>query len=411
MVTPYLDDDGILRVGGRIDQTAGVELSTTRPPILDGKHRTTRLLVEYYHRRAMHVANEHVVNELRQSYWIVNLRPTVRSVAAQCLFCRYRRARPQPQRMGDLPAARLQYSRRPFSYTGVDFFGPMETTIGRGRQKRYGMLFTCLTVRAIHIEITESLSTDSAIMALIRMSARRGTPLVLFSDNGTNLRGADNELKMSLQQLNVDKLREDGAVRGIEWRFIPPGAPEMGGAWERMVRTVKTALKVVMKERAPHPETLSTLMAEVEALVNSRPITHVSTDPGYPEALTPNHFLIGSSSTGAPIGKYDDSDLCLRKRWRVAQRLTDMFWARWIKEYSPTLLPRQKWTRESRSLKVGDYVVLVDPNLERGSWRHGVVSAAHAGRDGRIRVVDVRTRSGQLRRPATRVALLSPVDG
>ncbi|XP_047990029.1 uncharacterized protein LOC125229255 isoform X1 [Leguminivora glycinivorella] len=198
-LTPYLDDDGILRVGGRIDQTAGVDLSTTRPPILDGKHRTTRLIVEYYHRRAMHVANEHVVNELRQSYWIVNLRPTVRSVAAQCLFCRYRRANPQPQRMGDLPAAHLQYSRRPFSYTGVDFFGPIETTIGRGRQKRYGMIFTCLTVRAIHIEITESLSTDSAIMALIRMAARRGTPLVLFSDNGTNLRGADNELKMSLK--------------------------------------------------------------------------------------------------------------------------------------------------------------------------------------------------------------------
>lgn len=114
-------------------------------------------------------------------------------------------------------------------------------------------MFTCLTIRAIHLEISESLSTDSTIMALRRMIARRGTPSVIYSDNGTNLRGADTELKRSLLDLDETKLRDDGTVRGIEWRFIPPGAPEQGGAWERMIRTVKTALKAVLKERAPHP--------------------------------------------------------------------------------------------------------------------------------------------------------------
>lgn len=177
-----------------------------------------------------------------------------------------------------------------------------------------------------------------------------------------------------------------------------------------MIRTVKTALKVVLKERAPRPETLSTFMAEVEALVNSRPITHVSSDPNYIEALTPNHFLIGTSSNGSIFGRYDDTDLTLRKQWRIAQRLTDMFWSRWLKEYLPTLLPRQKWTSEHRCLRVGDYVLLVEPNLERGSWRHGVVSATLPGSDGRIRVVDVRTRTGLLRRPVTRVALLAPKE-
>lgn len=409
-LTPYLDNINVLRVAGRIDKVEGVSHSATRPAILDGRHQIARLIVEYYHRKAMHGANELVVNELRQRYWILKLRPTVRAVAARCPFCRHRRAAPQPQRMADLPAARLHHNRRPFTYTGVDFFGPMEVTVGRKRLKRYGVMFTCLTVRAIHLEISESLSTDSTIMALRRMIARRGTPSVIYSDNGTNLRGADNELKRSLLELDESKLREDGTVKGIEWRFIPPGAPEKGGAWERMIRTVKTALKAVLKERAPHPETLFTLFAEVEALVNSRPITHVSCDPNYPEALTPNHFLLGTSSNGPVLGRYDNDDLCLRKQWRIAQRLTDMFWARWVKEYLPTLLPRQKWLRDQRALRDGDYVLIVEPNLERGCWRHGVVSATHAADDGRVRVVDIRTRTGLVRRPVTRVALLEPSE-
>ncbi|XP_059062792.1 uncharacterized protein LOC131855534 [Achroia grisella] len=409
-LSPYLDETGVLRVGGRIDRVAGVELSTLRPAILDGGHRITRLLVYHHHKEAMHGSNELVVNQLRQQYWILKLRPTVRTVSTQCLTCRSRRAAPQPQRMADLPAARLQHNRRPFSYTGVDFFGPIEVTVCRRRQKRYCMLFTCLTVRAIHMELTEDLSSDSAIMALRRMGARRGLPLVIYSDNGTNLRGADSELKRSIAELNTKLLCDDGTIRGVEWRFIPPGAPEMGGAWERMIRTVKTALKVTLKERAPHPDTLATILTEVEALVNSRPITHVSLDPDYPEALTPNHFLIGTPSSGPTYGLFNDSDLCLRKRWRIAQRITDMFWSRWIKEYLPTLLPRQKWMEESRSLQVGDYVVVVDPKLDRGCWRHGVVSSSHTGEDGRVRVVDVRTRAGLLRRPVTRVALLSPAS-
>ncbi|XP_013171141.1 PREDICTED: uncharacterized protein LOC106120362 [Papilio xuthus] len=406
-LTPYLDERHILRVGGRVDKADGVSYNACRPVIVDGRHKITQLIVEDYHRRALHGANEMVVNEIRQKYWVIRLRPTVRGVAARCLFCRHRRAAPHEQRMADLPQVRPQHHRRPFSSAGVDFFGPMEITSGRKRVKQYGVLFTCLTIRAVHIELSESLSTDATIMALRRMIARRGTPEILYSDNGTNFRGADAELKRSLQELNFDRLQDDGLVRGIKWRFIPPGAPEMGGAWERLVRSVKTALKVVLKERAPHFDTLSTLMCEVEALINSRPITHVSTDPNYPEALTPNHFLIGTSSSGTPYGKYDNGDLCnLGKRWRVAQRLTDMFWSRWLKEYLPSLLPRQKWNSEAKALSVGDYVLVVDPQLERGSWRHGVVSAAHAGEDGRVRCVDVRTRTGVLKRPVTRLALL-----
>lgn len=156
-LSPYLDETGVLRVGGRIDKVIGVDFETRRPIILDGKHRITRLLVEHFRRQAFHGANELVVNQLRQQYWVINLRPTVRSIGAQCLFCRYRRA--------DLPSVRLEHNRPPFSFCGVDYFGPLEVTIGRKKYKRYGMIFTCLTIRAIHIELTEDLSTDSTIMA------------------------------------------------------------------------------------------------------------------------------------------------------------------------------------------------------------------------------------------------------
>ncbi|XP_073967687.1 uncharacterized protein [Choristoneura fumiferana] len=209
------------------------------PPLNFQDLWTTRLLVEYHHRRALHGAHELVVNELRQAYWILRLRPTVRAVAAQCLFCKYRRAAPQPQRMADLPPARLQHNRRPFTFTGLDFFGPMEVTVGRGRQKRYGMLFTCLTIRAVHVEITENLTTDATIMALRRMIARRGTPTTIYSDNGTNLRGADSEIKRSIEDLNRDALYSDGLVRGLTGDLYPQEPQK----WEEPGREWSAVLK------------------------------------------------------------------------------------------------------------------------------------------------------------------------
>ncbi|XP_048483474.1 uncharacterized protein LOC125489919 [Plutella xylostella] len=150
--------------------------------------------------------------------------------------------------------------------------------------------------------------------------------------------------------------------------------PHWGGAWERLIRSVKTSLKVVLKERAPRDETLSTLLAEVENIVNSRPLTHVSVEAGSIEALTPNHFLIGSSSNLPQMGVFDDSDLHLRKQWRIAQRLTDMFWKRWVREVLPEMIPRKKWTKEARPLQVGDLVYVVDPDGPRNLWVKGLVN-------------------------------------
>ncbi|XP_072947702.1 uncharacterized protein [Epargyreus clarus] len=192
-------------------------------------------------------------------------------------------------------------------------------------------------------------------------------------------------------------------VYGTSWRFIPPGAPHMGGAWERLVRSVKTALSTTLNEKSPKEEVLQTLLVEAEYCVNARPLTHVSVDPADSEALTPNHFLIGSS-TGLPLtGPCEEAD---RSVWRKAQALADQFWGRWVKEYLPTLIPRGQETRASRQLRVGDLVIVVDNTLPRNTWPRGIVERVHEGPDGIIRSADVRTRGGVFRRPVVKLAVL-----
>lgn len=292
--------------------------------------------------------------------------------------------------MANLHPARLGYRLSPFSYCGVDYFDPLYVKVGRKTEKRYGVLFTCLTIRAIHIEIANSLSTNSAILAILRFSSRRGLPLLLKSDNATNFKGASGELKQAIATLDQNKINKFCVERGIEWSFNPTAAPHMGGAWERLVRSVKTALTLVLKDHSPKEEVLMTALTEIEHSINSRPLTHVSVDLGDPEALTPNNFLIGYSSGEIRFEKYDNKK-CLRKRWLQVQSFADAGWRRWLREYLPTLISRAKWQKDESPLKVGDLVLILDSNSERNQWKKGVITRAHAASDGQVRVVEVKT--------------------
>ncbi|XP_070066933.1 uncharacterized protein [Drosophila virilis] len=190
---PYVDNSGILRIKGRIDNIEEVEVCVKRPIILPRRYQLTYPLVEFYHRRYHDLQNEIVVNEVRQRYWVCGLRALVREVSNTCPACRIRRARPKPPGMGDLPIERLSPYTPPFTYTGVDYFGPYDIVVGRGREKRWGVLFTCLTVRAVHLDIATSLSTDSYLCVLKSFVARRGCPRRMRSNNGTNFRGASRD--------------------------------------------------------------------------------------------------------------------------------------------------------------------------------------------------------------------------
>jgi hypothetical protein len=408
-LSPTLDSDGVIALRGRLDHlpaTATVPLQR-KPVILDGHHPFTKLLVMDTHVRAGHGSREYVANKLRQKFWIIGVRGLVKKTWMQCQFCRNRRAKAAAPEMGQIPLEGLQQCSRPFIHTGMDYYGPIEVTVGRSRQKRYGALFTCMATRAVHIEIAHSLDTDSAIMAIRRFVSRRGAPEKLFSDNGTNFHGAERELREALEHIDQEKMLTELTQKKIDWKFIPPNSTHMGGVWERLVQSVKRALYSTLKETAPRDEVPLTLMCEAEHIVNSRPLTFVSTDPEDPEALTPNHFLIGRTSANQSPGEFDDADLILRRRWKISQPLSDHFWKRWLREYVPSLIKRSKWHSTTKPIQVGDVAIVADADGPRNSWPLGRVVATYPGKDGTVRVVDIKTSKGVYRRP---VVKLIPLD-
>ena len=335
-LTPYLDADGLLRVGGRLEH-ADLPFESRHQIILPPGHDVTRLIVDDRHRKLSHCGVDHLLSALRERFWILRGRSTARRWTLACPFCRNRRAKPQPPIMSCLPRSRLDDSGRPFSTVGVDYFGPVHVRHLRRNEKRYGVLFTCLTSRAIHLEVAHSLDVDSFLMALRRMIARRGKPSVVLSDQGTNFKAGEQELKRCIREWNQTKIAETLSQEQIEWKFNPPASPHFGGVWESLVKSVKRALQSSLSYGISD-ETLLTVLTEAEGMLNSRPLTHVSTDPNDLEALTPNHLLTGYACRNLPPGVFTDGDLCGRRRWRHAQRMADYFWQRWRREYLPGLI-------------------------------------------------------------------------
>lgn len=184
--SPYLDKNGVLRMRGRIDAALDVTDDMKRPIILPRDHQVMNLLVKSYHRRYHHHNNETVLNEVRQLFVIPRIRQLLKNIRTICQRCKNERARPKPPAMADLPAGRLSTYTRPFTFVGIDFFGPMIISVGRRTDKRYVLLIICLTVRAIHLEIAHSLTTDYCIMCLRNFIARRGMPAIIHCDNGSS---------------------------------------------------------------------------------------------------------------------------------------------------------------------------------------------------------------------------------
>ena len=401
-LNPFLDSSNLLRAEGRL-KNVKIDHFSSNPIILDAKDELTKLLIKSYHQKFYHGSHESVINEMRQKFWVVGLRQALRGLVNRCVICKLQRSKPCNPKMAALPESRLAIRLQPFSHCGLDYFGPLQIKIGRRREKRYGALFTCMTTRAIHIELANSLNTDSAIMALKRFIARRGKPINIYCDNGTNFKGMDRELKQAQKEIDKSKFIEFTSLRDINFRFNPPSASHMGGAWERLIRSVKTALTVILKNQIPHEETLLTALVEIEHCVNSRLLSHVSVDPRDQEAITPNHFLIGASSGEIRFGRCDAAVLCSRKHWRIAQFYADCFWRRWIREYLPSLVPRKKWEHDDKPLKEGDMVLILDDNLDRNQWRRGVITRDFPASDNQVRVAEVRTNYGIFVRPARKL--------
>lgn len=308
--------------------------------------------------------------------------------------------------MGQLPLDRLTPYVRPFSYTGLDYFGPILVTIGRRKEKRWVALFTCLTIRAVHLEIAENLSSDACLVSLQNFCNLRGFPIRIRSDNGTNFIGASKIIRDATADLDPNQMRSALAGRGIEWVFNSPGHPEAGGCWERLVQSVKRVLASMLHETAPRVETLRCFLLEAANIVNSRPLTHVPVSPDDEEPITPNHFLIGGPSVSSLPLNFDFNLVDTRKQWRIAQHLSSCFWRQWIRSYLPELTRRSKWFVEQPALKINDLVLICDSNQTRNQWRRGRVITIFPGPDGRIRNAEVKTSDGIVKRPTSKLAIL-----
>ncbi|XP_058810947.1 uncharacterized protein LOC131675818 [Topomyia yanbarensis] len=402
-LTPLVDSADVLRVDGRIGVAKHVSKDLKFPVILPANHRVTSLIVDAYHRKFQHANSETVVNELRQIYYVPRLRAVVRKVVYRCNVCKLRRAVPRIPRMASLPPTRLATYTRPFTYVGLDLFGPLMVKIGRSTAKRWIALFTYFTIRAVHCEVVYSLSTDACIKSIRRFVCRRGAPAEIHTDNGTNFQSAQRMLMQEIQQ----DIAATFTSTVTKWMFIPPSSPHMGGAWERMVRSVKQAMMGSYNfDRKLDDESLLTLVTEAESIVNSRPLTYLPLDAEESEALTPNHFLLGCSSGIRSSAVENTSSVqAVRSSWHMIKHELDCFWKRWIREMLPRLTKRTKWFDEVKVVAVGDLVLVVDDG-KRNSWIRGRVLELVPGSDGRIRQAIVRTAGGLLRRPVAKLAVL-----
>lgn len=380
----FMDSQDILRVGGRLTQ-ATLHPHVKHPAILPKGHHVSRLLIKYYHEKVKHQGRGMTINELcSNGIWILGCSSEVSSFIFKCIKCRKFRKCNQEQKMADLPPERMEAT-PPFTYSGMDCFGPFHVKDGRKELKRYGLLFTCMCSRAIHIVVLDDLSTDAFLNALRCFIAIRGNVSQLQSDQGTNFLEARNEFQELMKGIEQECVKE----LGCNFVMNPPASSHMGGVWERQIRTVRSVLTSILDQSAGRLDSssLRTFLYEVMAIVNSRPLTteHLN-DPLGPEPLTPNHILTMKLSIIAPPpGEFVREDLYLQKRWKRVQFLSNEFWTRWRKEYLLNLQQRSKWNKDRRNTKVNDIVLLQDDGTPRNQWKLAKVVEVFQGADGRVR--------------------------
>ncbi|XP_062703997.1 uncharacterized protein LOC115255979 [Aedes albopictus] len=404
-LSPFLDAAGVLRSESRILKAYSASYDTRCPIILPKDNPVTVLLVESYHRKYIHANGETVLNEMRQRFHIPGHRTLIRTITKRCNRCRIWNAAPVVPRMAPLPTARLQAYVRPFFLRRPGLF----RSIGGARRQSDGEKVDCFVYVLDYPGSPPGSSALSQYGILQDGHSTFCSPAEIHSDNGTNFVGANNELRREMENTSAE-LAETFTNTNTKWCFIPPVAPHMGGSWERLVRSIKTALEAMYTSRNPDEETFATLIVEAEAVVNSRPLTFIPVDPDQQEALTPNLFLLMSSSGATqPAITLEKTNQACRSSWNLCRVMVDSFWRRWIREYLPTIARRTRWFEDVKPVDVGDLVIVVTEGIRNG-WTRGRILEVIRGTDGRVRQAVVQTSTGVIRRPVAKLARLD-IDG
>lgn len=270
-LNPFLDKNGLLRVGGRLHH-AKIAFTQKHPILLPTHHHVTDLIIRESHERNYNAGIQSTLYAIRHRFWLLDGKNQVRAIVHRCVRCRRFKASSIEYRMANLPQARVEQAAA-FYHTSIDFFGPIfikeKKLRNRNRVKVYGCVFICMSVKAVHIEIVSDLSTESFLAALRRFIGRRAIPAHIYSDNGTNFVGASNQLRelYALMESNEFKnsIHEFSTAKAITWHFNPPLSPHFGGIWEAAVKSFKHHFKRVVGDSLFTFEELNTLAIEIEA--------------------------------------------------------------------------------------------------------------------------------------------------
>ncbi|KAL4153154.1 hypothetical protein QTP88_000987 [Uroleucon formosanum] len=374
-LSPFVDTEGIIRVGGRLRHSL-LTYDCKHPILLAKVSHLAILQCRYWHRISCHAGPRVVSAMVSRQFWIMSVRSVIHKVSNECAVCVRFDHQPLQPVMADLPSDRVQPC-RPFARVGIDFAGPLQLQETRLRKSRsykvYIAVFVCFTVKATHLEVVTELSTAAFLAAFDRFVARRGLPSDVFSDCGTNFVGADRQL-----QSIINSPEGQGALCDAQplcsWHFNPPSSPHFGGLWEAAVRSAKRLLIRVMGNHKFSYEEFTTVLCRVEAVLNSRPLTPLSSDPADLDYLSPGHFLIGQPLLSVPPRTSSEDKSSLVNRWKLLDQCHQAFWRQWSTEYLTTLQARTKWSTEAPNVRLNDVVVIRDNQSPhcRGEWDGGV---------------------------------------
>ncbi|XP_039309629.1 uncharacterized protein LOC113004665 [Solenopsis invicta] len=405
-LNPFLDENGVIRVGGRL-QASNRPFAQKHQILLPSRHSLTDSIIRETHEKYHHPGIVTTLHLVRQKFWLLDGRNQVRKIIRSCVRCFRFNAQVVEHKMGNLPITRVQEA-IPFTNTGIDFCGPFyikeRKFRNRTRIKVYICIFVCMSVKAVHLELVSDLSSEGFIAALRRFVARRGMPAHIHSDNGSNFVGANNQLKELYALFNSEQhqtvLSQFISDHKITWHFIPPAAPHFGGIWESMIKLFKHHFKRVVGDSLFTFEQLNTFITEVEGILNSRPITSLSSDPNDLLVLTPAHYLIGKPLTTLPEGDVSCVPANRLSVWQHISKVRQDFWARWNLEYLNELQIRNKWTKDGPKLETGTIVCIKDKNLPCNQWTLGRIVETHPGTDGIVRAATIKTATGVIKRAA-----------
>lgn len=404
----YLDAKGIIRCNSRLAHLDHLPYDTRYPILLPKEADFTKLLVTRAHLKLEHAVGIGTAKGfIRKKFIVFGLENLLKNIRKDCLGCKRRRTNPSQQQMSALPEYRFTEPLSAFAKIGLDFCGPFDIRVGRGkvRIKSYILVITCLQTRAIHLEPTNGMSAEDFIKALQRFVSIRGVPIDILSDNWSSFVHVEKELEHWVQNLPKDWIVEQTPFK-VTWHFTPPKGPHHGGIYETMVKSTKRAIKAICGERFDlDMDEFRTLTYQVMALVNSRPLTRVNTeDNNAVEILTPNSFL-HSNLGGAVIPQ--DANLSLKNRVTKINKLLNHFWRQYFLEYVPELRTRRKWGQVSKDLEVGEVVLEMNEDFPRGMWKMAVVTKIYPSKDAKVRKCQIKTSDGLFDRP---IAKLCPLD-